>query len=284
MFPEKLHTEVQTLWTEKEGFKENTFNYINAFIHKNYKIGMHSHEFYEINVVIKGEGRHYIEQKSLFVKKGDVFVIPPRVMHGYYTEEELDVYHILVKNDFIKRYKEELEETPGFKMMFDIEPYLRQATGDNYFLHLDNETLLVIKNELEKIHKLNNENVYGYQNALALSLILKMCLKMHKSLNQKLENKDVRTSEEIIRAMEYIQNNLEDKLTVDRLAKISNMSKSTFSRQFKNMLNMPPMEYVINCRKTKAKLLMEEGGYSKAEIAQLCGFYDSSHMDKYINK
>ena len=55
-----------------------------CYFHKNdFPIQMHSHEFYEINIIAEGTGRHYIENNSYPITSGDFFIIPPNVRHGY---------------------------------------------------------------------------------------------------------------------------------------------------------------------------------------------------------
>jgi len=82
--------------------------------------------------------------------------------------------------------------------------------------------------------------------------------------------------------MEYIQENLDQKLTLDLLAEKANMSKSTLNRHFERNLHISPMQYVMECRLEKAKSLLLRGTLSKTEVAHLCGFFDISHMNKYL--
>lgn len=255
-------------------------NMSRTFIYKNYSISMHTHEYFEINVVLGGSGTHYIDKSTVSVKKGDVFVITPGVMHGYLSDGDLDVYHLTLKPDFIKRYRVELEATPGFQMLFEIEPQLRKATGDRYFMRLDYDMLNTIRKEADTMKMAYENGLFEYNNVLALKAVCDLSIKMNQSIKetQRIDKK----REEIMHVMEYIQNNLDKRLTVDELADVAFMSKSTFNRHFKAMLHTTPTEYVIGCRIQKARVLIEEDKLSRTEIAQLCGFYDLSHMDKYL--
>ncbi|MBQ4110820.1 MAG: helix-turn-helix domain-containing protein [Clostridia bacterium] len=282
MIPQKMiHREEKNRWYIADCFEEyNPVNLVRAFLHRDYTIGMHSHEFCEINIVINGSGGHYIEKMSMTVNAGDVFVIPSGIEHGYFSENSLNVYHILVKDEFFRRYREELDEIKGYKMMFDIEPFVRQTAGETQFLHLDYDELKKVENDIHKIIELDINREYVYQNVLTLGFICNLCERLSKRMS-KFKTKPNR---EIMCVMEYIQNNLEEKLTVGMLSQFAGMSESTLNRQFKKTLKITPIEYVINCRIDKAKMLIEENNHSKSEIAQMCGFYDCSHMDKYIKK
>ena len=57
---------------------------------KDYEIGMHEQEFYEINLITKGEGMHYIDDSRIKAEVGDVFIIPPKISHGYLGGKDFD--------------------------------------------------------------------------------------------------------------------------------------------------------------------------------------------------
>ena len=82
--------------------------------------------------------------------------------------------------------------------------------------------------------------------------------------------------------MEFIQENLEQKLTLSLLAQKANMSTATLSRHFREVLHTSPMQHVTACRLARARELIAERKLSKTEIAQSCGFFDVSHMNKYL--
>ena len=77
-----------------------------AFTYTDYSIPMHSHDFYEVNIIMSGSGTHCIEKGRFRVKCGDVFVIPPMVAHAYTDTDKLEVYHILLLKSFVEENKE----------------------------------------------------------------------------------------------------------------------------------------------------------------------------------
>lgn len=277
MYPEKLGVE-HSYWFGNEYFFD--LKSVHTYMHNNYTNKMHAHQFYEINIIMKGEGRHYIADTSLPAKVGDVFVIPPEIPHGYYSEEKLDIYHILIKSDFFTRYREELEQISGFNLLFDIEPLIRQSSGKAYNLNVGLKELDVIKNELKNINDVENRGQFIYLNILTLSFICRLSILLEDRIKH--TNTENRNSNEILRIMDYIQNNLGQKLSLKEIAEYGNMSTATLNRRFREMLNTSPMEYVMYCRITKAKGLLEQKEHNKAEIAQMCGFYDSVHLNKYL--
>lgn len=267
-------------WSNSDFFTKS--NLVYAYTHKNWdaSVPLHSHEFYELNIVLNGSGTHTLGDSCIGTRPGDVFVIPPSVKHTYTPDETLDIYHVLLQTDFLLRYFDDLNTLPGFKMLFEIEPILREATGSSYFLHLNAGERREIKTQIDQIAEAQANGQYGYQNLTALHLICILSMKMHA--RKQLAEKEGIATLTVMHTIEYIQNHLDHKLTVAHLAALSAMSEATYNRHFKKLLRVTPAEYIQNCRIQKAKKLFAEKKHSKTEIAVMCGFYDVSHMNKYL--
>lgn len=69
-----------------------------AYFHDSeFPLYMHSHDFYEMNIIIEGYGRHYIEDKNFPAVPGNVFVIPPKISHGYWAQNDtMSIFHLLL--------------------------------------------------------------------------------------------------------------------------------------------------------------------------------------------
>ncbi len=89
---------------------------------------------------------------------------------------------------------------------------------------------------------------------------------------------------EIGRVLEYLHQNYGEKLSVNKLAGIANMSESNFTRIFKKETGLAPMEYLIGVRLDKAKMLLRAGTMSITEIALQCGFNSLSHFSSCFTK
>lgn len=274
MYPDRLEIDAKQRYFSEEEYFDGKFNFIHTYLHKNYNNKMHSHQFYEINIIMKGEGRHYIESMSIEASVGDVFVIPPETAHGYKSLESMDIFHVLIKNDFFARYAEELSEIEGFDMLFDIEPHIRKSVGGKLNFRCGPVTLTEIDEDLKKMNETEKSGRYVYLNMLTMALICKLCEKCGEAV-QAFEG-------DTLGVIAYINNNTEGKITVKALSEYAHMSAPTLNRRFKAAVGMSPMEYVIYRRVQKAKKLIAKGGLKRSEIAQLCGFYDAAHMNKYI--
>lgn len=260
---------------------------VHAFTYREYSIEMHSHDFYEVNIVLSGKGIHCIENNRASVRTGDVFVIPPMVAHAYTETEGLEVYHILLQKSFVAQNRAESQRVKGFLELTEIEPFLRSNFSNSFFLHLSRYQLVQLKNDLDF---LDDGSVFSWEECAAMKYhtVWKIIYWFSRLLNEQI-NSEKRKSEmkyevQIIKALEYIHKNYGEKVTIEALCGLTFMSRSTFLRSFKAICGVSPIEYLNNYRCKTAAQQLNSADCSKTEIAHICGFYDLSHMERMLKK
>lgn len=77
---------------------------------------------------------------------------------------------------------------------------------------------------------------------------------------------------------DYIQEHLNEKITVESLAKISNMSPTHFSRVFRQQTGFSPYDYVLSSRLNKAKEYLLKTDLSVTRIAYETGFNSEANF------
>ena len=65
--------------------------------------------------------------------------------------------------------------------------------------------------------------------------------------------------QQISHAIEYIHTNLDGTISVEELARLSNMSTSSFYRTFREVMHMPPLQYAKSIKLDRAQALIREG-------------------------
>jgi len=90
--------------------------------------------------------------------------------------------------------------------------------------------------------------------------------------------------EQLMRAVDYIEAQLHEDLTVAAIAHAVHMSSYHFSRLFKKATGQSPYQYVIEARAKRAKTLLQSGRFSIKEVAFEVGFADQSHLTHYVKK
>jgi AraC family transcriptional regulator len=90
--------------------------------------------------------------------------------------------------------------------------------------------------------------------------------------------------EKLVRAVEYIQDQLDTDLTVSGIAQAVGMSPYHFTRLFKESTGQTPYQYVVDARVKKAKELLTTGKFTISEVAYHVGFADQSHLTRHFKK
>ena len=85
-------------------------------------------------------------------------------------------------------------------------------------------------------------------------------------------------------AINYIQANLEYKIGLDDLAKVTKISPYHFSRLFKQSTGLTPYQYVIQQRIELGKQLLGQENLSISEISLICGFANQSSFTSAFGK
>ena len=263
---------------------KNSDQSVRAFLYSDYYIEPHDHDFYEMNVVFRGEGTHLIEGSRLLVRTGDVFVIPPNTVHAYCDTRDLDVFHVLFRNSFVAENREEAVGMPGFLQLVEIEPFLRKSFSSPFFLHLSASKLSKLRDELSLIQdggEFDRDELEPLKNHTAWKIIYQLSYQLFRQLETKGDETEKYESN-IIKALEHIHQHYGEKITVDSLCKTVFLSRSTFLRNFSSICGCTPVAYLNSYRAKKALEMIEAGGFSKTETAHACGFYDLSHMERVL--
>lgn len=90
----------------------------------------------------------------------------------------------------------------------------------------------------------------------------------------------------LARAQHYIEQHYMENITVEKLANLGYMSKTTFNRRFKSEIGITPIEYLIEVRIKMAKIMLKRKDNKLTDVALRCGFgssaYFSSCFLKYV--
>lgn len=281
MLPEKLPSEKKYQYSPTDVFLSPE-DLVHGFIMRDYRIGMHVQEFYEINIITRGTGMHYIEGSRLPARCGDVFIIPPKIEHGYEGGEGFDVFHALLNDSFMEKYREELQRLPSFYLLFQAEPLMRARSPKPFHLSL-------VGNSLRETEKLI-DMLAGFRapttdidiirsSCLAVLLITQLCEAYAANVPSD-ENGTVSCDEAFMEAITQIHERYAEKITIEKLAQIAHLSRSAFIRKFSEICKMPPNRYLLYRRLEAARHLLLNTGLSASEIAARTGFYDASHFTR----
>ena len=282
---EKLENHPKYFYKSEDTFKSEIDD-VHAFPRTDFETGMHIQEFFEINIITRGSGRHYIEDNFVDTCAGDVFIIPPMVRHGFLGGKGFDVFHVLISDRFIDKNMSDLQLLPSFFTLFAVEPLMRGKAKSPLHLRLTVDQFSDMNKLLDDVCKHRNQRDPFdclVRKGFAVLFIAFLC----RVYSQNVESKDeseLKEDEGLLNAISYIHEHYFEKISVDMLAKMARFSRSTFIRKFISVCKISPSEYIINRRIDAAEYMLVNTSYSIFDIAFKCGFYDTAHFSKIFTR
>ena len=237
-------------------------------------IPLHYHDCVELIFGTEGVMQNHVEDLSHQIGKSSLFVIGGRATHSMSEFRDFEGYRILFDMSLLEALSDEVKNTSGYISMFLL--------NDNGYINYEYKCRMSVKGKYyERISSLMEDLLYEYETEAflntdyMLSLFHSICILIIKSFHTNQNN----TSKIFFdKAIAELIKHLNEKTTVDDIAKTFGMSGRYFRKIFTRWYGISPSQFVIDTRLHRAKLLLSCSDKTITEIAFSCGFYDSSHM------
>ncbi len=244
---------------------------------------LHTHgQFKELVVVLSGKCQHTTVFGSTEISKGDVFIVPENVGHGYARTRDVELINILYDSEKLNLPQLDLGVVPGYHALNTYDP----RSGDvRYFGGTPGigwESLKNVDYLTRRIEEELDNRTPGYIFTAAgylmqiMSIVARSCLERQSVAESKLNSLSL--------ILEYMEANLASAIQVATLAEIGCVSESTLNRFFRKLLNSSPGEHLLKLRVEKASQMLCHSVSTINEIATECGFYDTSHFSRIFKK
>ena len=133
---------------------------------------------------------------------------------------------------------------------------------------------------------LDAERQAGYPSGLLYSESLGMALAVHllgRDTTPIMAGRGL-TPAQVRRVTAYIEDHLDDDLSLARLAEVAGVSASHLKLLFRRSLGLPVHAYVVQRRVERAKALLLRGDLPVSQVALEAGFAHQSHMARWMRR
>ena len=238
----------------------------------------HEHNFHELVLVRRGRGVHLTENGESPIRRGDVFLIPPGVMHTYSSVESLEIANVLFVPEELRLPVSELAETEGYHLLF---PPVRRFSGGGSGLNhlaLNDSQLRRAEEEMSAmlIEQQHRNPGWSFFLQLHFMALLGLVCRAYPERTGASEDEFDRLSQ----VTDYIEAHYAEPLTLDGLSKIGSRSKCTLIRMFRRAYNCTPIGYLLELRLERAAELLRDTELTVTEVAMRCGVCDSNYFTK----
>ncbi|OPJ57553.1 helix-turn-helix domain-containing protein [Clostridium oryzae] len=243
---------------------------------------LHWHYEFEFIVVLEGAIVYTIEDKEYRVMAGQGLYIHSNQLHAArsYNGMHCEACVVLFHPNLFGNNKQ------GATYSKFVYPILNsQIEFDNYFKPEKPWQKSVIE-LIKKIDELRDLSLSENELLLKSRLfeIWHLCYQNSIPTSPKLKEKKNYKIERMQPVLDYIHTNYKEEISLMDLAKILPMSEGQFCHTFKEVMNMPPIAYVIRYRILQSCSLLTETDYKIADIARSVGFNNISYFNREFIK
>lgn len=238
-------------------------------------VPLHWHGEFEINFIISGCAEFICGDKKFISSEGDIIIIPSNLLHAIYPHGD-------------------------FKQRYDTLVFSPEMLGASENDRCAAECIKPLFGGLEMNIQITREHIYYSElkttvqnifscakgdtarlDMLMKSELLRLFWLLYESgdICRTAENA-ISRSEAIRPAIEYMNGNFSENITVEQLAKITHLSKSYFMQQFKEAAGVGAIEYLSQLRIKRACEILSSTDKTSAETAFECGFKNLSNFNR----
>lgn len=233
----------------------------------------HSHCYYELFYVRQGYVRFFINNSRYDLHSGEFLVIPPKELHfNRYMTQSTRTNIYFRNSDLVEN---------GKLFLPDLDKKLLQVN----IIHIPSSYQPMFNNIIDAM--MHEESIDDSNTATMMQLLLKQllifCNRYCSYRDNKLTFKAV-VSEDILDAIQYINEHYNQPITLEQLATMVNLSPSYFSKKFYQTLGMGMKKYLNYSRLKHATMELVATEHSITEIAINCGFSDGNYFKDAFKK
>ncbi len=240
---------------------------------------MHIHDFDELVIISSGSGIHIIDDEKYPVIRGDVFVVRGDHCHGFDDTRDLFLTNFLYRRDYFEKLKKEFGHLPGFQALFVNEPLYRKNQKFKSKLHLNSRQFREIALLTNAMKKEQQENRPGFYEIIQRNfelIIINVC-----RYYSEVETPNSKALLRISLAIDFMEMNFGQPISISILAKKSSMSESNFRHSFKKITGLSPIDFLIRLRIEKATEIMADSpDVNVTETSIKTGFENSAYFSK----
>jgi len=273
----------------KEELKENVSHgsasfplcvYNNDLGYKEHLLDYHWHDEIEFLYLSKGKAVFQIDSTPVELRENEAVLINRGEVHsGYSLDHSYCVYYSVVFSpELLYNSFQDICYERYFRPLEDGEQKLPQKISANS--DWEREILTRINSIICSFF----ERPEGYEIDIKASILKIFSLIIANNAMISLHDKSntvrqVRT-EKLKKALSYIRENYQKKISIDDIAKEVNLTRYHFCRVFKTLTGQTPVEYINYYRINQALRLLEDENRKIMDIAFDLGFNNLSYFVK----
>ena len=231
------------------------------------EIPLHYHEFYEILFIIDGNLDYIIGDDIYHLEKGDLLFIPPGVFHNPIIHNFDIPYerYVVWISVFAMNKIFELDE--------DADMFKDESVNKLFLFRTEGYTRIALEGKFRELFNSYEEKKFCYKSE-GYSIITQILTLYNRELYNRSQNIISETTDTLISSiLHYINANIAQDLSLDKISSVFFTNKYTISHKFKDIMKISYYQYVIQKRLSVGKQYLLEGMPANT-VYKVCGFSD----------
>lgn len=241
-----------------------------------YRAESHWHDDIEFILILSGQMKYNVNGEIITLNKGEGIFVNTRQLHFGYSDNKNECVFICVLIHPILLCSSKTVEDKY------INPILFNEHIPFHSLSKKNDWEIKILNAILKIYNSINDDVFELKvQRCFYDIWIALCENVISIEKHCYKNHHLSTLKDMI---SYINDNYQEKITLDNLAKAGKVGKTSCCAIFKKYLNKTPNEFLTDLRLRKGTELLKNTDMTVLEISYEIGFSGASYFTETFNK
>ncbi|USK31524.1 AraC family transcriptional regulator (plasmid) [Bacillus sp. CMF21] len=237
------------------------------------KIDLHWHEFYEMSVILKGEGIHVLNGTSYPIVPGSLFLLTPADFHELVPTANgtFEILNVIFTDE---------------QLIEEIRQLLFQQTK-TLMTVFEGEELASIEADYRRLWDESNNRREGHRIVIERTL-QRMLVDVARKCNTRLSHTEFKQEESLNQAIRqaliYMHHHFREPLTLKDAARQAQLSTTYFSECFHKIIGVSFQHYLQDLRIQFARTLLHVSNLPITEICLASGFNTLSHFERVFKR
>ena len=238
---------------------------------------IHSHNNFELNLIISGSGRRIVGNNISCFTQGDLVLLGPNISHCW---EVLEVEKDKEPECVVTHFYENIINSYFFNIpeLEDVVDLLKKSDKGILFRGSGTEE---VANSIIKMATLQGLPRY-IELLKVFNLLLQIEDRENLTLPSLMPNSYDKGRGQIDKIYEYVFQNIQEGITLKEAARLVYMEPNSFCRFFKKKTGQTFIDYVKSARLGIATKLLAETDKSITQICYECGYNSLANFNHYF--
>jgi AraC-like DNA-binding protein len=242
---------------------------------------IHFHEEFQITLILEGGGSLFVSDSVIQFKQGEVYLFGENLPHVFRNSEnefentgkhKAKAISVFFNQEILKSSLHDIPEAYAIKRLIDFSVYGIRVSESSQFQLSQKLMALPEKNSFERylcllkiLECISKDNNLDFISCLGVPI---------HSVRENIPK--------INRVFDFIRNNYNERITLNQVADLVNMSPTAFCRFFKYKSQKTFSRFLIEVRIANACKLISQDDFNTSECCYSCGYNNLSNFHKHF--